>query len=916
LLFGRFLHRLFNAVRPHRAEPDLAREIDSHLALIEDEYRRAGATDRDARRLARRAFGGVELTKDRHRDARSFSWFDDLGQDIRYTWRSFARDPGFTAVAVLTLALGIGATTAIFSVVNAVLLRPLPYPHADELVLPSENVPAADSPTRRPLHTEGLELGEFLEIQRRARAFSYAAAYETALVTVAGGTDSVREEIVRATAATFPMLGVPPLVGRWLDARDEQPGARVVLLSYGAWQRYFGGDAGVIGRTLAFNGDRFAGDIALGERYTIVGVMPPLFRYPDDNAAMWTTLVPQLPPDGRPRRIPVIARLAPGVTPEAAADEVATIAAGVRHASGRSSYADGHHPRFEFGRWQDRIGAPVRTTLLMLTGAAGLVLLIACGNVAGLQLARATTRRREMAVRAALGAGRGRVIRQVLTESVLLSLVAGATGALLAYGGVRLLRILATSMARVDLGSVAALPRLDAIAISSPVLVFTVAVSLLTGVLFGLAPAVGCAGANPIEDLRAAASATTPISGFRHRFATQGALIIAEIAMATMLLVGGGLLMRSFVKLTRVELGYSPVNVTTFQVILAGRQPPPARLKAFAEDLVSRLRGAPGVDAVAYANQLPMVSLRDSAGGFRRTPTPPPVVPPASASPDARVVSRDYFRAMNIRVSAGRSFGGDDRAGQPRVLLINQALARREFPDIDPIGQTVYIGRQPEPWQIVGIVENVRQFGLDQSPEPQFFADVRQWPESGSMPVFPAGAYFVVRSRNATAEILSRVRDAVHDLEPQASLQNVATMDQIVSNWLTRPRLYAVLLSIFAAVAVVLAGIGIYGVVAYTVAQRTREIGIRMALGAERSRIIALVLRQSLVLTSIGIALGLSGAAAATRNLQAMLFGLTPLDPATFAGVAGAFACLAMLASYLPAHRATRMDPLAALRCE
>ena len=498
---------------------------------------------------------------------------------------------------------------------------------------------------------------------------------------------------------------------------------------------------------------------------------------------------------------------------------------------------------------------------------------------------------------------------------MLLSALGGAAGTLLAYGGVQLFRTLATGLSRMDLGTRAMFPRLDAIAIDPYVLAFASAISLVTGLVFGLAPAARHSGAGPMDALRESGAASRRGVGLRGRLSVQNALVVAEIAMATLLFVGGALLMRSFVRLASIDPGYAPANVLTFQVSLPGDRPP-AQLKAYAEDLIGRLQTVPGVQSAAYANQLPMVNLRDSAGGLRRTAALPAVPPSPENSPDARLISRDYFNVMGVRIVAGRGLSEGDGAGQPRVLLINKELTRREFPDENPIGQTVYVGRQPDPWQIVGVVENVRQFGLDRAPEPQFFVDLRQWPLAGSMPAFPAGAYYAIRTGADLPTVIAAARDIVREREPQASIDNIATMDQIVSNSMARPRMYAVLLGIFAAVAVGLAAAGIYGVMAYTVAERTREIGIRTALGAQRGDVLRLVLGQSTTLTIAGLAIGIAGALALTRYLEGLLFGLAPLDAVTFVAVPALFAAVATLAAYIPARRAARVDPLIALRCE
>jgi putative ABC transport system permease protein len=398
------------------------------------------------------------------------------------------------------------------------------------------------------------------------------------------------------------------------------------------------------------------------------------------------------------------------------------------------------------------------------------------------------------------------------------------------------------------------------------------------------------------------------------RLSAQGFLIVAEIGMATVLFIGGGLMMRSFVKLTRVDPGYRSSNVLTFQVGVPGEQSSTRQLKAFADDLLARLRSLPDVQAVAYANQLPTVNLRDTAGGLYRTPDANRRPSPDGA--DARIASQDYLKVMGIRVSAGRGFSEQDTKGRPRVLLVNETLARNEFARENPVGQNVFIGRDPVPWTIVGVVADVRQFGLDQTPEPQFFADLRQWPETGTMPTFPVGPYYAVRTSGNPTSAIPYVRSLVRQLNPQATLDNVATLDQIVANSMMRPRLYAVLLTVFAGVAVGLAAIGIYGVMAYSVSRRTREIGVRMALGAGRADVLGLVLRQSGTLTIAGMVIGLAGAVGLSRYLAGLLFATTPFDAATLSIVLLTFAAIATLAAYVPASRATRVDPAVALRCE
>jgi putative ABC transport system permease protein len=708
-------------------------------------------------------------------------------------------------------------------------------------------------------------------------------------MTLTGPREATRVQVAVVSPEIFPMLGARPRAGRLFEPGDDA----AVILSDSLWQQQFGGDTDVVGRVLTLHGVIPRAD---AKPYTVVGVMPVTFQFLDGDTQLWMPLA-----TSGSGGSPIVARLADGSSTERAAAEVAGIIFGVRgHPEAAGLAQASAPPRFEFVRVQDELVASVKPALLVLMVAVGFVLLIACVNVANLLLARASARQREIAIRIALGAGRRRIVGHLLTESAVLALFGGVAGTALAIAGVRILRVLGATIARADLGNAgASFPRLDEVGLHPAVLAFTIIVSVVTAVLCGLAPAIRHSRLSGF-DLHPPARA-------------RGVLVVAEIAMAMMLLVAGGLLMRSFVKLASIDPGYDAANVVTFQIALPADRYPAARLKAFAEEVVDRLRAVAGVRVAAYGNQLPLVSLRDTAGGLRRTADPKAAPSPDGA--DARFVSRDYLTVMGIHVIAGRGLSERDGAGQPRVVVINQALSRRDFPGENPIGQIVYVGRRPDPWQIVGVVDDVRQFGLDRPPEPQFFADMRQWPETGLL-LFPVGAYYAVRIDADAAPVIANVRRLVRELDPEAGVFNVASMEQLVASTIARPRMYAVLLGLFAGVGVVLAAVGIYSVLAYSVTQRTREIGIRMALGAQRSAVMRLVLGQSVVLTVIGIALGVAGAAAVTRYLEGMLFGLTPLDPMTFVAVSLMFAAVATLASWVPARRATHISPLIALRYE
>jgi len=898
----RLVLRLFHVVRSGAAEADLAREVASHLALLEEEFARRGLTPDEARLAAKRALGGVEQMKERHRDERSLRWLDDAWRDLQYAVRMLRRAPGFTAVAILTLALGIGANTAIFSVVHALLLKPLPYKDSDQLVRLVVTMSAAQSPTAQPQRSGRISVAELSEIRSHSRTLSHAAfTAGPVFMTMTGRGESTRLQGMRIAPGVFDTLGERAFVGRAFGSAEEAPGAApVIIFSYAAWQRYFGGDPAIVGQNVALANSLSPNSQLDIEGYSVVGVMPKGFEFPDAQVQFWMP-ASWTPSSGGA----LLGRLEDGVSIHAAAAELGGILRGMRK--------DQQQAAVELVRVLDTVIEPVKPALVVLTIAVAFVLLIACVNVANLLLARASARQREIGIRVALGAGRGRMIRQLLTESLLLALLSGVAGSAVALAGTRLMRTLATTFARIDLGVQLPFPRVEEIGIDATVLMFAVATSVITGLLCGLAPALGLSRPDRAELLkdRTHAQAGARIGG---RTPVRGLLIVTETALAMMLLVGGGLLIHSFVKLATVESGYNPENVLTFQVSLADLAPG-SQLKTFADDVVGRLRLLPGVESAAYARQLPLIAIRESAW-FRHTPQlPDPPPRQTSAAPDARLVSQEYFEVLGIRVVAGRGFGATDTAGQPRVLVVNETLARREFPGENPLGQYVYAGRDSSPWQIVGVVADVRQFGLDQDPQPQFFADFRQWPVTDPVFFTILGPYFAVRGADVLT-LVPRARDIVHGLSADAGLYNVATMDQLVSNSLSRPRMYASLLGIFAGVAVVLAGVGIYGVIAYAVTQRTREIGIRMALGAQRFEVVKLVLGQSLAWTVIGIVLGLGGAAVVTRYLEGLLYGLTPLDAPTFVAASVTFLLIALVASYVPARRATRVDPVVALRSE
>ena len=892
-------------IRQH--EEDLGAEVRAHLDHLEHEHRERGLSREEARAVALRDFGGVQQVKEAYRDELGLPWLDDLERDLRHAARALVKTPAFTAAAVATLALGIGANTTVFSVVNTILLRPLPYKDSDRLVHIIENIPAAESMSGAEERTGTMDPDLYMEWRTRTRTLSHIALRRSLSMTLSVRGEAVRLNGSQVSSPLFPMLQVVPRLGRVFETHEEKPGSdRVVMLSYGAWLTHFGSDPTVLGRSVSLDG--------MG--YTVVGVMPQGFAFPDASTDFWTPLALTLQ-SGQFLRLEVIARVKEGVSLEAAAKEADTFSVELLGAPPLDQSAAGsRRPRIEIVSWKNELVAPVRPSLLVFAAAVTLVLLIACVNVANLFLARAITRQSEIAIRMTLGAGRRRILRQLLTESLMLALFGGVAGCALALAGIRILSALGHGLARLDLARLDAvgntIPRLDEVGLDAPALLYTLSITVVTGVLFGLSPirrlgrtdvvhAVGAhCGSPPLR--------TTPRSA-------QALLVVGQVALTMVLLLGAGLFIRSFVKLTNVDLGYDPSNLLTFQIMQPQLPWPPidigaqARQTALAEELVARLRSLPGVDFVAFTNALPMVQMRvllslSSARGAGAAPIP---------NGNVLTVSRDYVRAMGIRLIAGRGFEQSDRSGPTPSFLINETLARRYFGDADPVGKIVYLEGQSA-GEVIGIVSDVRQSSLNAEQEPQLFIDPQH--TRGNIPVERGGLYFVVRTDGDAAAIVPTIRSVVHRIDPGLPLHNVATMDQIVANSVSTPRSYAVLLGLFALVALALASMGLYGVLAYFVGQRAQEIGVRMALGAQRRDVLLLVVRQGLAVTGAGIILGLTGGVVLTRYLEKMLFGLTPLDLITFAATPMLFTVVAALACWIPARRATKVDALVALRYE
>ncbi len=879
--------RLTFMLTRRRLDEEVRLEIDAHLDSLTERYRRQGLSPDEAYLAARRQFGNLAALRQDIHEMNSIAWIEQTMQDLRHALRQLARSPAFAGIVILTLALGIGSTTAIFSVVEGVLLRPLPYADADRIVRIIER-PAA--PTNEIGYQQSLAAiwTRDLPVLRAQPALSHVGVYSSGTATVNIHADSaVRLSVTRLSPAVFDMLGARPALGRIFVPAEEAPSTeQVVVLSHSMWQQYFGGQPDVLGRSLPVDGKVF----------TIAGVMPHGFQFPDGQTQLWQ---PFTLGAGMARMAP-IARLADGVTIEAASASVEAVLQQIRKTEPRvpGPRSTGGVSGFELRTIQEHLVAPVRRLIVVLASAVAFVLLIACVNVTNLLLNRNAARRQELALRVALGASPGRVVRYVLTETLLIATFGGTAGVLFAFGTVSLLRTLGTSLARQDLTPGVSIPRLEDIQINGIALVFTVAMTLCVGLLVGLLPVVRYALARRVHTFKNDLST----SGGGHAALSRGgraALLVTQTALATMALIGGGLLVHSFVNLANVDPGYDAAHLLTFGV----RSASSAGSVPFSEEVAARLRRLPGVKAAGYAELLPMVRFR--TGGPLAPAQPMPAgTPPPPASIDMRTVSHEFVAAMGMRIVAGRSLREDDE----RAVLLNETLARSGFLGPRPLGQQVMVAGHPDPFEVVGIVRDVRQYGLDQDPDPQVFVDARQLPPGNPRP------YFAVRVDGDPTAFVSSVREAVRQIDSSATVESVATMEQVVSNALSRPRLFAVLAAAFAVVGAFLAAIGVYGVTAYAVTQRTRELAVRLALGARPLHLLLLVIRQGVAWTVVGLFVGVAGSLALSRYLQGLLFGIAPIDPTTFVTVSTMFLIVALLATLIPARRITRVDPLVALR--
>jgi putative ABC transport system permease protein len=881
--------RLRSLFRKTRVEEELSDELRFHLEKLIEEKIAKGMIPEEARYAALRELGGVEQIKEECRDVRRLKYLDTLLQDIRFSFRMLAKYPGFTSGAVLTLALGIGVNALIFSVVNAAILHPLPFRESSRLV-----TLWATSTTVGFSGSGSLTDPDYIEWRKQNHVFSEIAAFRGQPSNLTGVGDPMRLTGVAISPSLWQVLGVNPALGRTFSPDEESVAHnRVALLSDRLWRSRFGSDPLTVGRPVKLD----------GEFYTVIGVMPAGLGFPNE-ADVWTHLT--LASDAHNATLQVVARLKPGVSIERARSDVAVITKRLERRPRRPGDWDWNITLVPLNQ---SVASDARTPLLVLFAAVGLVLLIACANVANLFLARAATRRREIAIRRALGASRTRVIRQMLTESVMTAVFGGAVGLLLAALGQSFVAEAASLLPR-SLSSLSAAAHIASAGIDRWVLGFTSAVSVLTAVLFGLTPAVEASRGGLNDPLKEGGRGSATGRG---RSYLRDGIVLAEVALALILLIGATLLMRSFLRLMNVDPGFSPQGVLTLNISLPDSRYSSARpMIAFQQQTLDRLSALPGVKSAGGIFGLPLGNGA-VAGDFTVE---------GQAAPDAatqpfiaakKVIGGDYFKAIGIPLLQGRRFDEHDSATAPHVVIVSQSLARHFWPRGDAIGKRLKPGFSDDAWcTVVGVVGDTKQYSLGETPSPSMYLPYAQAPA----PFLMHDITLVLRIGSDPLSLVAAARRAVQAVDPDLPVFDVATMEQLVYRSVSAPRFNTLLLGIFAALALVLAAVGIYGVMSYTVLQRTHEIGVRMALGAQASHVLQHVVRQGMLLAAGGIAAGMAGAWAVTRFLSSLLFGVRPTDPVTFVLVPLILADVAIVACLVPARRATRVDPMVALRYE
>jgi putative ABC transport system permease protein len=876
-MFGVLKDRLRALTGRRRVVDEIDSELVHHRERLADRLRSEGYSPAEAETEAARRLGDPIRLREAGYDVRGGGWIEAFLQDLRYAARMLRRTPAFTLTAVVTLALGIGANTAIFSVASGVLLRPLPYPNADRLAMVwMDNA-------RISLREDWHSYPNYADYRDQNSTFDDLAIFNNTARTLTDAGDPERLIGAHSSANLFSVLGVGALHGRtYTPDEDGTAGASVIVLSHGLWQRRFGGRLDVLNTSISMS----------GRPMQIVGVMPDTFAFPSRDTQFWvpTAASEQQRAARGSLWLQVIGRTKPGVTMEQAQADLDRVNASLLqqfpNQKGYGIYVAGY---------REQIVGRIRPAILVLLGAVGCVLLIACANVANLLLARASVRQRELALRAAIGAGRGRLVRQLLTESLLISLAGGALGVALGWFGVSAL----VATAPPDL------PRLDAIVLDWRVLVFTFALTLLTSVVFGLIPALQLARTNASQTMKEGARGSTALGRSLRR-----GLVAVEVALAVVLLVGAGLMLRSFERMQRVDLGFNPDNLLTARMSLWGQkyQAPAARVDFF-RNVIARVESDPGVRGAAGVGTI-FLSATPNSTNFA-IEGQADFLPEEQVEVPVDAITPGYFAVMGVPLLAGRPFNEGDSGTAPQVVIINKTLADRFFPKNDAIGRRIKYGNQAtqNPWMtIVGIVADTRRTGYESAVRPETYLPYAQSPD-GTLTI-------VVRTAGEPASFMPALRSIARDVDPAIALQGLRPIDEQLGEMTSQRRLNTLLLTIFAVVAGLLAAVGVYGVVAYSVEQRTRELGVRVALGAPASRILGLIAFEVATLAFAGLALGLAAAVALSRSMTSLLYQVSATDPATFAAIAAIALLTAALASLVPAVRALRVDPVKALRAE
>lgn len=881
-------------LRRHRDE-SMNEELRFHIERQTAANIAAGMTPEEARRQAVLHFGGVEAVKENCREQRRGFWLESLWADLRFGFRMLCKNPGFSVIAVLTLALAIGASTAVFSVVNAVLLKPPPYPHSERIVFPWRTVPPGFN-----LGYDQIPWGrfEFLFFSHELNTFQAMGAFLADSFNLTGSGEPARIDGLRASAGFFPSLGVSPSIGRTFTPEEDQLGHnQEVVLSHKLWRERFAADPGVLGRVLELN----------GEPYAVIGVMPEGFAFPRaaempggftfaKEVELWVPLAlvpgPVLPAESS--ELAVVGRMRPGVTREQCQAEMDLL--GKRLELQFPNSSGWFNARLT--PMSRQVAGDTGRPLLLLLGAVGVVLLIACSNVASLFLARSLRRRREFTLRAALGAAQGRLVRQLLTESVLLASVGGLVGLLFANAGIYFVKIFGP----------ANIPRLHEVSLDLRVLAFTLAVTLLTGIFFGLAPAIGAVRASLMEALKEGGqrSGEGP-SGSRIR----SAFLVTQVALALVLVIATGLLTQSLFRLLKVDPGFRAEHALTFELSLpASKYPDVDRIVALYHSALQRLQALPGVQSAGIVEIVPMSGATESTA--LRIPGRPAAADEKPPYSNYTIASPGYFAAVGTPLLRGRDFLETDTSTSEPVTIINSSMAKKYWPNDDPLGKQVGPKSLKLPAAtIVGIVADTKRLSLREQPSPEMYVLYTQkvWPSMLTMDV-------VLRANVDPASLTSSAREAIRLLDAGVPLAKVQTLTAVVDDSMTQQRFSVLLLGCFGVLALLLASIGMYGVISYSVMQRTQEIGIRMMLGAQRRSVFQMVLGQGARLGGLGIVIGLVAALGVTRLLAGFLYGVRPTDPSTFAGVALLLLAVALLACYIPARRAMRVDPMVAIRYE